>query len=78
MGRGGFPPSLHGFILGPPHGSVGRLYFLAIGSRPLALGAPDSLVMAKADSQRPTALFNRQSKILNRKLLNQHFPAEHL
>ena len=25
MDRGGFPTSTDGFILGPPHGSVGRL-----------------------------------------------------
>jgi len=27
MGLGGFPPFNDGFILGPPHGLVGRLEF---------------------------------------------------
>ena len=48
-GRGGFPPSNDGFILGLPHGIVGRLafrsFFSSLGRQPAAL--PVKLIWTK-------------------------------
>lgn len=61
MGLGGFPNVYRRFILGPSHGSVGRLNFssLAVGRRPLAKHGGRSLgeLPATKDQRARTVLF---------------------